>query len=489
MTISQALYNASSGLTAASKRVSVTSNNIANALTPGYARRTVHLAEQTTGGEGAGVSVAGISRATNPALTYERRIVDGELAYFSANAGAMTRVSDLLGGVEDPTSLFQKYNNFEASLRNLAETPDSAALQQKVVSTAQELTRALNKTAEGYQQIRADADMEISNRVKSVNDALQTIEDLNDSISRGLATGKDVNALLDQRQQLVDLVNENIPVKEIQREYGKVDLMTTEGVFLLAGSAKTIEFTPSPVVTADLTYNNGAGTLSGLTIDGNDITPGGPSGQSPRDGAVAGLFNVRDVTVPEMALALDALAYDIASRLSDPAVDPTLNPGDPGIFTDAGANADVANLNGLAGRISVNALVDSSQGGSPSRIRDGIGSVVPQAAGTDAFVRSLLSALADNRPQHAALQTAGDLTAAESFSHMTSLAAGARVDASSKEATSATLATSLSEAEQLESGVDTDRELQDLLVIEQAYAANARVLETIDQMMRRLMEI
>lgn len=489
MTISQALYNASSGLTAASRRVSVTSNNIANALTPGYARRTVHLAEQTTGGEGAGVSVAGVSRAGNPAITYERRIVDGELAYFSSNAGAMTRVSDLLGSVEDPSSLFQKYNNFETSLRNLAETPDSAALQQSVVTSAQDLARALNRTAEGYQQIRTDADLEISNRVDSVNNALKTIEDLNDSISRGMATGKDVNALLDQRQQLIDQVNENIPVREIQREYGKVDLMTTEGTFLLAGSARTIEFNASPVVTAELTYDNGAGSLSGLSVDGNDITPGGTSGQAPRDGAIAGLFNVRDETVPEMALALDALAFDIAGRLSDPSVDPTLNPGDPGLFTDAGAATDVANLTGLAGRLAVNAAVDSSQGGSATRIRDGIGAVVQQAAGTDSFVRSLLSALSDSRPQHAALQTAGDLSAAESFSHMTSLAAGARVDASSKQTTAATLATSLVEAEQAESGVDTDRELQDLLVIEQAYAANARVLETIDQMMRRLMEL
>ena len=51
------------------------------------------------------------------------------------------------------------------------------------------------------------------------------------------------------------------------------------------------------------------------------------------------------------------------------------------------------------------------------------------------------------------------------------------------------MAQSLNDAEKLETGVDTDRELQDLLIIEQAYAANARVLETIDKMIQRLMEI
>ncbi|MFY9466608.1 MAG: flagellar basal body rod C-terminal domain-containing protein, partial [Lentibacter algarum] len=45
------------------------------------------------------------------------------------------------------------------------------------------------------------------------------------------------------------------------------------------------------------------------------------------------------------------------------------------------------------------------------------------------------------------------------------------------------------EAEQflMADGVDTDRELQRLMLIEQAYAANARVLQTVDDMMNALM--
>jgi len=81
------------------------------------------------------------------------------------------------------------------------------------------------------------------------------------------------------------------------------------------------------------------------------------------------------------------------------------------------------------------------------------------------------------------------LTASESAAHLTSLAGGRRADAVAQQTAGSALAQSLYEAEKLQTGVDTDRELQDLLIIEQAYAANARVLETIDQMMRRLMEI
>ena len=45
------------------------------------------------------------------------------------------------------------------------------------------------------------------------------------------------------------------------------------------------------------------------------------------------------------------------------------------------------------------------------------------------------------------------------------------------------------EAEQKQTGVDVDAQMQLLLEIEQAYAANARVIEVANQMMLRLMEL
>ena len=501
MTISQALSSASSGLSAAARRAGVTSNNIANALTEGYSRREVLVSERVTDGEGAGVIVSGVRRAYNPAVTYERRLADSETAFGGATTGALTRVANLLGGPEEASSLFQKYANFESALRELAETPDSAPLQQKVVTTAKDIAGAFNKISTGYQQIRADADKEIGARVNEVNDALQQIEQLNNAIGKGSVTGTDVTALLDQRQQLINKVNESIPVRELQRDNGKVDLMTPEGVFLLAGSARKVEFNASPVMTDARVYNGGAGSLSGISVEGKDITPGGPGGQPLSGGAIAGLFNVRDTVLPEASLALDALAFDLANRFSDAGLDATLAPGAPGLFTDAGALgffldrlnggaiADISTLSGLSSRLAVNAAVDTSQGGAAWRIRDGIGAVAPGASGSDILVRGLVDAMTATRPTNAALQASGDLNAAEAAAHLTSLAGGARAISAARLTASSALSQSLYEAEKFDTGVDTDRELQELLVIEQAYAANARVLETIDQMIRRLMEI
>ena len=47
----------------------------------------------------------------------------------------------------------------------------------------------------------------------------------------------------------------------------------------------------------------------------------------------------------------------------------------------------------------------------------------------------------------------------------------------------------LQEAEAEYSGVDIDTEMQRLLLIEQAYSANARVIDVTNQLIRKLMEI
>lgn len=489
MTISQALSNATSGLVAASQRAGVTSNNIANALTEGFSRRDVTLAERVTGGVGAGVSVAGVLRASDPAITFERRLADSEFAQKDSIASALIQISDHLGGPDDPHALFLKYATLEANLRTLADAPDRTAAQNSVLNAARDLAETFNRIEGGYQQIRTNADGEISTRVTDINNSLREVEKLNGAISSGSAKGADVSALLDQRQQLVNRINESIPVRELQRENGKIDLMTSEGAFLLAGKARSVSFTQSPVITAQSAYAGGAGALSGLSVDGVDITPGGVSTQALTAGAIAGQFEVRDSIVPEMALALDALALDLSERFSEPGLDPTLPAGAPGLFTDGGALANSASLAGLAGRLKVNAAVDPAQGGELYRLRDGLGAIVPAAAGNDAFVRALITAMSDGRPTHVALQSPGNLNAAEAAAHLTSLAGGARADTVSQRDSAQILAQRLSDIETQAVGVDTDRELQNLLTIEQAYSANARVIQTVDQMIQRLLEI
>lgn len=485
MTISNALSNATSGLSAASRRADVVSNNIANALTPGFARRDLMVSENVLAGSGAGVSVDGVARASDPALTRERRSADGVKGRDDAVAAAYKKLNEALGEPDDPFSLFGQYQNLESSLRSLAETPESVPLQAQTLDAARSLVSVFNTLSETARSAREDADAQIGRQVDFVNSSLKKIQALNASISQASASGGDTAALIDQRKGLIDQISSIIPVRELTRDNGVVDLMTNEGVFLLAGTARTIEFTPKGVITPDLTLANGA--LSGLTVDGVDITPGGGANVAMRQGSIAGLFEVRDSIIPTFQSQIDALAGDVMQRFEG--LDPTLAPGDPGLFTDAGAAFDPAKELGLAGRIAVNVAVDPSKGGEMRRFRDGLGSLTPGPAGSDSFIRTLLDSFTSRQAAPAGTGVTGSKSAAEAAAGVASLVGVARVTAEQNLSSSSARADAVADAESSATSVDSDQEMQKLLVIQQAYAANAKVLQTAQAMMEVLMEL
>lgn len=487
MSISSALSNANSGLTAAARRTDLVSSNIANALTPGYARRDISVSERVMNGAGAGVSVNGVSRAGDPVLTRERRVAEGALGRDQALASSYVTLNKALGDPEDAYSLVGRYQNFEAALRNLADTPESVAHQAAALDASLSLASTFNDLSSQAQNARKDADSQIARQVETVNDALKQIEKLNGDIRKAGLGGRDTSALEDQRKMLIDDVSAIIPVREVPAGHGAVDLMTHEGVFLLAGKAHEISFTRAGTITHDAAYDGGAGVLSGLSVNGIDITPGGASSQAVRQGSLAGHFAVRDEVMPQFQAKIDALAADLIARMEG--VDGSLAPGAAGLFTDAGDALDPASTNGLAARIAVNAAVNPAAGGELWRLRDGLGAGAPGPASNAGLIRDLLDSFTAQRAPGAGSGLSGDMSAAEMAAGVTSLIGAARLSAETAQASSAARADAVIEAEASISGVDSDQELQKLILIEQAYAANARVIQTAHEMIRTLMEL
>ena len=485
MSISSALINATSGLSAASRRADIVSNNVANALTPGFARREVHVSENVVNGRGAGVQVNGVTRATDQAVTTDRRLAESTTSRDQIITTAHTAFNSALGEPDDAFSLFAQYQNFESSLRSLSQTPESQALQSQSLDTARALVSNLHGLSAQAQSARLRADGDIAQQVSIVNDKLKQIEDLNSAISAATAGGRDATALEDQRKILIDEISESIPVREVRRERGKVDLITDEGVFLVAGKAQTIEFTAANTIGP--TESLAGGELSGLTVNGVVITPGDDGTFALRQGSIAGLFTVRDEIAPDFQTKLDGLARDVIERFQD--IDPTLSTGDPGLFTDAGAAFDPTAETGLAERIALNAAVDPEQGGAIWRLRDGLGAATQGPAGSASIITTFLDALTTLKAPPASTGEAGFLTAANIAANVTSSIGQARLTSESRLAASSARAQSLFEAEQRATSVDTDLELQKLLLIEQAFAANARVIQTADELLTRLIEL
>jgi flagellar hook-associated protein 1 len=481
MGLSTSLANALTGLNAASRRAEVVSSNVSNALTPGYARREVNLSAQSLGGNGAGVRVDGVTRAFSQTILNDRRLADADAANANTKSAFLSSIETAIGQPGTAGALTEQLAAFDAALVQAASRPDAPSRLQAVLDTATGITSKLNDLASGLQQTRMTADSAIGSQVDDLNRSLSQIDELNASIVSQRASGYDATALMDQRQKLVDHVAEMVPLREVAREHDQIALYTTGGAILLDGNPATIGFSSVGVITADMTLASGA--LSGLTINGNPV-PSGDNGVLG-GGSLGAQFAIRDDLAPSAQSQLDAFARDLLERFEAPGVDPTLVPGQPGLFKDSIAPFNPLDEAGLAGRIRVNAQVDPAQGGALWRLRDGLGATVQGTIGDATLLTRLSDTLNTSRLPASGSFTGAGRSSAGLAADVLSQVSAARQTNETRQSYSTARQTTLGEL-QLQDGVDTDAELQSLLQVEHAFSANARVVQTIDDLIQKL---
>lgn len=480
MSMSSALNNAVSGLTAASRMAEVVSSNLSNALTESYGRRSVNLSAAQVGGTGAGVRIDGITRFSDPGLLADRRLADAALNGQKREAESLLRLETELGGVDGATGLSARMSAFEKAMISASGDPASATRLTNAVVRLSDLTGALQGATRSTQMARQDADAAIAADVGRLNSGLRQVADLNVDILRIMGSGNDPSALLDARQRLIDDIATIVPVRELPRADGTVGLMTVNGTTLLDLRPVQIGFLRTPVITADMTVASGA--LSGLTLNNVTVDPG--IGRLA-GGSLGAHFTLRDQTMVGVQAGLDQIAADLMLRLSDRASDPTIPQGGAGLLTDGAGAFDPADLTGLAGRIAVNAAIDPAKGGAPALLRDGLFATTPGPLGNSDQLNRWIGALSEPKQNFAAdsLQSAAGRIAG-----FTAQLGAKRLIAEESASFSMARWDNLRAAE-LANGVDTDFELQVLLRVEQAYAANSKVIQTVNFMMQQLMEI
>ena len=209
----------------------------------------------------------------------------------------------------------------------------------------------------------------------------------------------------------------------------------------------------------------------------------GPAAGCSTAARSAALFEVRDRIVPEFDAEIDRYASDLIERFRDLMPAAARDASGDGLFVDGGPGG----LTGLAGRIAINAAVDPNAGGAVWRLRDGLGAAAPGAEGdgddaagaqpTRWWRRATRSASSRRTPGPARRRwrprSARSSPAARRAATRTAPTwwRGSRRWPSRRPTRSASTATPSS---------------QSLMLVEQAYAANARVLSVIDDLMKLL---
>lgn len=481
MSIAKAISNAMSGLGATARGTETVASNLANAMTPGYARRDTVVVGNALGG---GVRVDGITRIVNASLLSESRLASAAMGEASTQAVFHEKMEAVVGLPGGALALSTALTEFQTALSSAATRPDDEIRLAQVVGAADRLATRLNDAATAVQATRSTAQRAIAADVAVMNQSLGRVAQLNTRISILDADGKDATPLMDERQRLIDRIATIVPLQEVTREAGRVALFTTEGAMLLDGSVPArLDFAGADQVVAGQVVG---APLELLSLNGTALTAG--QMRLFGGGSLAANFQIRDSLAPQLQSGLDHLAFDLHQRLADPLVDPSLGAADAGLFTDAGLRAEAANLVGLAGRIALNATVDPAQGGQSWRLRAGLQAASPDPVGQSAILMALAEAVEGARPGQPGSGFSGSAGLASRFGLVESQVASRRIEALSDLAVRNSRHATITSGMMAE-GVDSDAEMQRLLQYEQSYAANARVLIAVDDMINQILRM
>ena len=473
MSLANSISNAFSGLIVTSRAAQYVSSNLANALNENYARQEIEISSSQNGG----ALLLNSSRIVDRALVADRRNTMAEQNLVSAQTEAAIVFEQAVGFPDEPSSVPAHLNRFDATLRYLESDPGSDVRLRDVLSSAQSLSARLNASESTIQSKRQQADSQIAIAVDRLNTNLDQIVTLNAKIVEANVNGRDTHSLLDQRQKLVDEVSELVPVREMRRSRDAISLVTANGMMLIDSSAKRLEFTKSNLILPHMLVEND--DLSTITSGTDDVDLGDSNGPLS-GGRLQALFEIRDQSAVHAQDQIDTFALDLASRLHDLPSDTLALPGAPGLFTDASLRATAVDKTGLAGRLSVNTKTDPDAGGELWRIRGGFHEATETSKGDASFISDMISRLAQNHS-----------TNGSSFDVISEITSQAAQNVSSCEQRLSFASAQLDQLTQmhLANGVDTDAELEKLLRIETNYAANAKVLQAVDEMFSEILRI
>lgn len=459
MTLSTALNAATAGLTVTGQRAAIASTNIANVQTPGYARREANLSEA-----GGGVSVTGIGRSVDSALTETRRTAQSSASGTDVTREALARIALPFGTPDSDAGLFSAFSRMQGDLETLRNTPESVAAQDIAAASLKELVSSIRQTAATLRTERERADSELATDIDTANEIMHELHNLNTDIVSSQANSRDTSALKDRRSLTLDRLAEIVPIETFEQATGAIRVTTPSGLTLVGASVHEIEFTPARTFSLQDTTTDQGGRLSIPTIDGLPIAPG--HGQHAlSEGRIAAWIQLRDTTLPQRGTELDQYVFDLSDAFSNAGAE---------LFTDNGASIDAANMEGLSSRLTLNAAIDPVRGGEAFRLRDGLAAIQPGSPSDDTLLNALTNAA---NPFADTLASLISGVSSETFR-------AERIHTGNQ-----SRLTTLSDAEIATTGVDLDFELQTLLMIEQAYAANARVIRTVDDMFDTLLRL
>lgn len=442
---SDLLNIAASGVRAARAGLDVTGQNIANASTEGYVRRTLRQSEVAlAGGYGrvgdlslSGVRIDGLQRNADMFRQAEVRRTGGDAARAASELNTWQNVEAAL----EQARIFPALTQFENALQRLATDPVDPSLRTAVLEDARTLTRTFGIAAGGLDTVAEGLHFDAAAGVGQVNLFAGQLAQLNVQLARATPGSSDQVSLLDRRDALLANLSD---YADVSASFAADQTVTVR----IGGSA-------GPVMVS----GNSAGTLTSTTApDGTLSFALGASPVTLSSGSLAaaaqGLVMVRDTKVSLDAVADSLIATVNGAQATGVALDGT--PGQP-MFSGSGAA-------GIALALTSGSELATAPAGAPAGSRDPANLAAIRNALESADVSGQASALLFQ----VASATQGRRLTSEALD---SIAGAAKLALDSQ------------------AGVNLDEEAVNLVRFQQAFQASSRAIQIASDMFDTLLAI
>ena len=302
---------AKSGVQSYRQALAVTGQNIANINTDGYKRREAGLTEVSSGqggitqiqdGTGLGVRVEDIKRS------FDAYLLDRKRNSFSREETA-TNFLEKISELEDlllpgDADLGSSMGLFFSSLQEVAASPADVAARVVAVEEGKNVAATFSRTSEVLSQLKTGAKSAAQQEIDTVNILTKEILNVNSKLLSSSTQGGAANALLDNRDRLIDELSKTL---EVTCTYNDKNA----AIVRLGGSGsgpKIVEGSKRLALgldeeSTDIKVILGPGTLNSPT---NQIT----------NGALRGLIDASK-TIEQTIKDLDSLAQKFAQEIND----------------------------------------------------------------------------------------------------------------------------------------------------------------------------
>ena len=196
-----------SGLIASKSLLQMAGFNIANANTPGYARRSAQLQAQAA--LGMGVTVNDPRAVRNDLVARHLNASYGNQGFHEGQLSGLNLIQEAFNDL-DGVGLGQALNTFEDALAGLAGNPAGNTERQAVLNAATALGASFQSTRAQVQDGVNSTLSQARALAHDVSFKAQQVSNLNGRIKGMTESGRDVGGLVDQRAALISSISAQI---------------------------------------------------------------------------------------------------------------------------------------------------------------------------------------------------------------------------------------------------------------------------------------